>query len=127
MVKRVLLGAISAAVLASAAPAQSVNPLVREAIKVAQTPYTDMVRVQVGINFFIAGPSDEGEEADKIRDRARRAVYQMAASECDLLMATIASACRLEAININVNRQRGPNMPEGYNTTGSLSFRIQLK
>ena len=33
------------------------------------------VRVQSSVNFFVAGPTGEGEEAQKLRDRARRTVY----------------------------------------------------
>ena len=56
------------------------------------------VRVQSTINFFVAGPTGESEEAQKLRDRARRAVYEMAARECDLLRDVIAKDCRMESV-----------------------------
>ena len=34
------------------------------------------VRVQSNFNFFIAGPTGEGEEAQKLREKARRIVYE---------------------------------------------------
>ena len=42
------------------------------------------VRIQTSINFLVAGPTGEGEDAQKLRDRARRTIYEMAARECDL-------------------------------------------
>jgi hypothetical protein len=87
-----------------------------------------LVRVQSSINFFIAGPTGEGDEAQKLRERARRAVYEMAARECDLLREVLAKDCRMESVtsNININRQYGQQQ-EGFNINGSMSFQITLK
>ena len=85
------------------------------------------VRVQSNINFFVAGPTGETEEAQKLRDRARRAVYEMAARECDLLRDVIAKECRMESVSNNINRQYGNQQQEGFTITGSMSFQITLK
>jgi hypothetical protein len=85
------------------------------------------VRVQSSFNFFIAGPTGEGEQAQKLRERARRIVYEMAAHECDLLREVIASDCRLESVNDNININRQPQQQEGFNVNGSMSFQILLK
>jgi hypothetical protein len=85
------------------------------------------VRVQSSINFFVAGPSGDSEEAQKLRDRARRTVYEMAARECDLLREVLAKDCRMESVNTNVNRQFGQQQAEGFNVNGSMSFQITLK
>jgi hypothetical protein len=85
------------------------------------------VRVQSTINFFVAGPTGESEEAQKLRDRARRTVYEMAARECDLLRDVIAKDCRLEQVSNNINRQYGQQQQEGFNITGSMNFQITLK
>lgn len=122
-----LLMAFMTLMVSPNAIAQDFNPTVRERMMIAQQQRADTVRVQVAINFFMPGPTDEGEEADKIRDLARRSVYEMAGKECDVLRATIAEECRLESININLHRQARPNMPDGYNISGSLGFRIQTK
>ncbi|SRR5579871_2807949 len=84
------------------------------------------VRVQSSVNFFVAGPTGEGEEAQKLRDRARLAVYEMAARECDLLRDVLAKDCRLESINSNINRQFGQQQ-EGFNVNGTMSLQITLK
>lgn len=87
------------------------------------------VRVQSNLNIFMPGPTGEGAEAEKLRERARRMVYDMAAHECDLLRATLAKDCRLVSVNSNVNaaRQFSPQQPEGYNVTGSMSFQVMIK
>ena len=85
------------------------------------------VRVQTSINFFVAGPSGDSDEAQKLRERARRSVYEMAARECDLLREVLARDCRMESVNTNINRQFGPQQAEGFNINGSMSFQITLK
>ena len=66
------------------------------------------MRVQLAIQMFVAGPTDESEEAERHRERARRVVYDLAAKECDLMRNSIAHDCRLELVNVNLNRQSGP-------------------
>jgi hypothetical protein len=86
------------------------------------------VRVQSAINLFMPGPTGEGEEAQKLRDRARRVVYDMAAHECDLLREVIAKDCRLEAVTSNLNRQSyGSQQPDGYTVNGTMNLQITLK
>jgi hypothetical protein len=85
------------------------------------------VRVQTSINFFVAGPTGEGEDAQKLRDRAQRAVYEMAARECDLLREVLAKDCRMESLTLNVGRQFGQQQQDGYNVNGSMSYQITLK
>jgi len=86
-----------------------------------------LVRVQTNINFFLMGPTGEGEEAQKMRDKARRIVYEMAAHECDLLRETLAKDCRMESVNTNIGRQFGQQQQEGLTVNGSMSFQISLK
>jgi hypothetical protein len=85
------------------------------------------VRIQSTINFFMAGPTGEGEEAQKLRDRARRIVYEMAAHECDLLREVLAKDCRMESVNSNINRQFGQQQQEGFNISGSMNMQVTLK
>ncbi len=85
------------------------------------------MRIQSTINFFIAGPTADGEEAQKLRDRARRTVYEMAARECDLLREVLARDCRMESVTSNIGRQFGQQQQEGYSVNGSMSFQITLK
>jgi hypothetical protein len=85
------------------------------------------VRVQSNINFFVAGPTADGEDAQKLREKAQRAIYDMAARQCDLLREALAKDCRMESVNSNIGRQFGQQQQEGYTVNGSMSFQITLK
>jgi hypothetical protein len=91
----------------------------------------NMVRVQNNITFFISGPTGDGEEAQKLREKAQRSVYEMAAHECDLLRDVLAKDCRMESVNVNLNanggRQFNQQQQEGFNVNGSMSLQITLK
>jgi hypothetical protein len=67
------------------------------------------VRVQTSFNFFVPGPGGDSEEAQKVRDKARRSVYEMAARECEMLREILARECRMESISSNIGRQQWDN------------------
>ena len=90
----------------------------------------NMVRVQNNISFFLAGPTGDGDEAQKLRDKAQRSVYEMAGRQCDLLREILAKDCRMESVNVNVNannRQFNQQQSEGLNVNGTMSLQITLK
>ena len=118
--------------LLSAVSASAQTPGQRIVIEQGGSPSRQegLVRIQSNINFFFTGPTGEGEEAQKLRDRARRTVYEMAAHECDLLRDVLAKDCRMESVNVNINgggRQFGQQQPDGYNVNGSVSMQVTLK
>lgn len=85
------------------------------------------VRVQLGVNFFMPGsPNDTGEEAERVREQARRIVYEMAAKECAVLQSVLARDCRLEAMNVNLNRQAGQALG-GFFVNGNMTYQITLR
>jgi hypothetical protein len=118
----------SASVLLSPAPvvAQSGQRIVIEPAG-SSARQEGQVRVQSNVSFFVAGPTGEGDEAQKLRDRARRSVYEMAAHECDLLREVLAKDCRMESVSVNIGHQFGQQQQEGYSVNGSTSFQITLK
>lgn len=85
------------------------------------------VRIQSTFNFFIPGPSGDSDEAKKSRENARRAIYEMAAKECDLLREILAKDCKLESVSSNIGRQYGAQQIAGYTVNGSMSLQITLK
>jgi hypothetical protein len=90
----------------------------------------NMVRVQNNISFFLTGPTGDGDEAQKLRDKAQRSVYEMAGRQCDLLREILAKDCRMESVNVNVNannRQFNQQQSEGLNVNGTMSLQITLK
>ena len=128
LLSRSLVTLAALAALTLGAAAQDVNPLVRERIGVSPAETRgQQVRVQTSINLFMPGPSGEGEAATQLRDRARRAIYEIAARECGLVEDVMARTCRLEAINVNINRQMGSGMGEGYMVGGNITMMITLK
>lgn len=87
------------------------------------------VRVQSSISYFVPGPSGDSDEAERLREKARQSIYTTASHECDVLKASLASDCKLESVNSNINssRQYGPAQHEGFTINGSMTFRITLK
>ena len=127
---RVLSAALFFMFVSAPAGAQDANPLVRERIVVqsqGNSPSGQQVRVQSSINVFMPGPSGEGEAGDQLRERARKMIYQMAARECGVLEDVLARTCRLEAINVNLNRQPGSGMGDGYMVGGNFTMVVTLK
>jgi hypothetical protein len=43
------------------------------------------------------------------------------------LRAVIARECRLESINVNVNRNYGNEGVQGFNASGNFAFHVTLK
>jgi hypothetical protein len=92
------------------------------------------VRVSLSINMFVPAADDDSAQALKAQEDGRKMIYEAASHECDLIRATIASDCRLESININVQRvpanpNFNPNFAQraGYNINGSMNYRIGVK
>jgi hypothetical protein len=129
IVRQLLLPAVIV-VLAGPATAQTIviNPN-----KSGVTPpaAAEPVRISLGISMFMPAPADDGAQALKAQQDGRRLVYEAAAGECEILRATIARDCTLEAININVQRvnanQNFAKRDEGFTITGNMNYRIVAK
>ena len=123
MTNRILFAACASAMLITSATAQS--PVLQD----GRSRQEGSVKIQSTLNFFVPGPTGDSEEAQKLREKSRRMIYETAARECDLLKETLAKDCRLENINSNIstNRQYGPAPQEGFTINGSMSFQITLK
>ncbi len=119
--------------VAAAAALLLVSPAIAQTTRVSSNTgaqQENVVRIQIGVNLFFAGPTSESEEAQKLRDRAQRVVYEMAGHECDLLRDVLAKDCRLETINVNVNtniRQYNQQQADGLNTNGTITMQVTLK
>ncbi len=85
------------------------------------------VRVQVNISFFVAGAVNSSEASLKLQEDSRKALYQSAAKECEVLQATIAGDCRLEQVSVNMNRTFGQGQTEGVNASGNFTYKVTLK
>lgn len=89
------------------------------------------VRIGVNMSFFVPALMSDAEAAAKAQENARRVLYESAGRECDVLKGTIASECRIEAINVNMNRNNpgypGSNQPEGFNVNGNFAYKVIMK
>ncbi len=85
------------------------------------------IRVQVNINFFVTGAVGNTDAAMKSQEDAPKALYRSAAHECEVLQATIAAECRIESVNVNINRNYGQPQNEGFTANGNFGYRITPK
>jgi len=128
MNRKLVLSATLATLIGGAAVSESTGQAVLiERVQAQPTRQEGMVRVQLSIQMFVAGPTDESEEADRHRERARRARYELAAKECDVMRSVIARDCRLESVNVNLSRQQSAPQIFGYQVMGNMAYQITLK
>lgn len=88
------------------------------------------IRINSQFSFFVPGPVGDSDEANKLREQARRSLYKMMARECDLLRDTIAKDCRVESMNVNVNLQMPQSnqwTTEGLQVNGFVQTQVILK
>jgi hypothetical protein len=85
------------------------------------------IRIQVNMNFFVPGAVSNTEASLKAQEDARKALYMSAGRECEVLKDSLASECRIESVNVNINRNYGQPQNEGFTANGSFGFRITLK
>lgn len=85
------------------------------------------IRVQVNVSFFVPGAVNNTEASLKAQEDARKALYMSAGHECEVLKAALASECRIESVNVNINRNYGQPQNEGFTANGSFGFRVTLK
>jgi hypothetical protein len=83
------------------------------------------VRVQVGLSVFVPGLVADVDDP-KLR-QARRSLYELAGRECDLLRDVLAKDCRLESIQVNLNRQQYGQHAEGFLANASVTLQITPK
>jgi len=129
MLRLSLLSVIFAA-FATAASAQTIviNP---NKSGVLPSTATEQIRVSLGVSMFVPAPGDDSAQSLKAQEDGRKMVYEAAAHECDILRATIAGACTLESVSINVQRisanQNFGQKVNGYNINGNINYRVVTK
>jgi len=117
------------AMFATAASAQTIVVNPRQSMAPVSA---EQIRINVGVNTFVAASADNSEESLKAQEGARRMIYELAARECAILLDLLAGECRLESVNVNA--QRAPSnqfgtqqRAEGFNINGNIGFRIVPK
>lgn len=111
----------------SASAQTTVIPPASNRITISSEPRDAAVRAQVSITFVVPGSADDASpEAEKLREGARKSVYEVASRECALLLSVLASDCRLQNLNVNVSRQTGPRS-DGFVVRGTMTYQITPK
>ncbi len=125
MLRLYLLPALITA-FTTAAAAQTI--VVKPNERAMMPAMADQVRIQVGVNMFVP-LSDSSDQSIKAQEDARRVVYDLAEHECAVLREVLASECRLDSINVNIQRNQNFGQPQrdGLNINGNVSFRIVPK
>jgi hypothetical protein len=133
MLRSFLLPAILIAFAATAADAQTIviNPNKSGVLPPATAP-AEPVRITVGVSTFAPAPNGDSERALKAQEDGRRMIYDIAGRECAIMREALASDCRIESININVqhvaaNQNYNEPRVEGFNINGNISYRIVPK
>jgi hypothetical protein len=133
MLRSCLIPVLATVLAANFATAATAEIVIRSPNEVPGTPAAaDQARITVNLNTFVPAPSDNTDQAQKAEESGRRTVYEFAEHECAILRDTIASECRLESINVNMQRiAPSPNFvqarPDGFNINASMNFRIAPK
>jgi hypothetical protein len=126
---RFLLLPIFTIVLSTAATAQTADTTVHApAPKMRPEP----IRVTVNVSVFAPSVNDSGAPAMQAQEAGRKMIYEVAGHECALLLSVLANECRLESVNINVQRfapyQYGNQSgTEGFNINGNIGLRVLQK
>lgn len=115
----------------SAASAQTIGVIADKARVAPIATLEAPVRVSLGINMFVPASDGDTAQALKAQEDGRKMIYEAAVRECEVLRASIASDCHLESININVQHvsahQNYGQRADGFNISGSMSYRIGVK
>ena len=85
--------------------------------------------VEVAVNYSMNLPlkSDDAAAVAKALEGARKAMYEIAASECTVILATIASSCALTRLNVQSNMQRHAPGQEMAHVSANASYKVGLR
>jgi hypothetical protein len=103
------------------------QPTFSEVQRTVMAQQTAQVRINVGMNMFVPAPSGIDDKALAAQEKARRQIYALAMKECSVLTETIAAECKVEGVNVNVNRQHGNQQIDGFTINANMNYRVTLK
>lgn len=84
---------------------------------------------KIAVSYSIRVPlKDDSEEAQaEAMQRGRRMLYEMSAKECELILATIATSCRLEDLNVQSSVRRVRSKEEDLSLSANARFAVVMK
>lgn len=115
------------ALASGAASAQTITIQPSNSAFSGASPIATVQRIESSMSFIVTAPATaEVEELKKRSEAARRAIYEMAASECATLSDVFKADCRLLNVRASSSTQRGSG--EGsINANGSASYELTPK
>jgi hypothetical protein len=86
------------------------------------------VSVSVSFSYPVGLEDGDAEKQQQALEKARRRLYEIADKECKVLLATIASSCRLQRLNVrNSVSRRSSSGGQQTQLTANASYRIEPK
>lgn len=88
------------------------------------------VNISVSYQFFLEGDTKTVEDQATLADQGRRHLYRLLAKECEVLLETIATDCRINRANVNTQLRRQTRSTirsEGVRVSGTATYQISLK
>ncbi|MCB1550265.1 MAG: hypothetical protein KDJ41_20885 [Hyphomicrobiaceae bacterium] len=84
--------------------------------------------ITVGFRFSVPGDTGSAEKQGALAEEGRRAVYMLMSKECQILLATIATTCRLKHANVHTSTRPGRGDMKGtVDIHGNASYEVELK
>ena len=84
-------------------------------------------QISVGFNVSLPLTQTAGQQSLLQAESTRRAFYDLLTRECDVLLASIASTCRLTSANVTVSEQRHGHAHPYVQVNANGQFAIELK
>jgi hypothetical protein len=93
----------------------------------AEGPAVDkVVMVSLGFNKQMPMGTAGAEATRKSLEEARRGVYEVAASECKIILETIGATCALEGLNVQAGVQAYQPSAQMVNVSGNATYKVGL-
>jgi hypothetical protein len=124
---RLAIATSAALLLATAGNAQAQTPQAASPGAKAATNRAAAIRIQTQTQLVVHGSGSSSLEDQRLlQENLRRAIYEMAAKECDLLNAVFHGECRLLQLNVSSNAlDRGTAiLADGANGNGAATFEV---
>lgn len=83
--------------------------------------------ISVSFRFSLPSPIGSAASQAKLSEDGRRKMYSLIGKECDILLETIASSCRLVRANVHSNIRRQGSSRQTININANATFRIELR
>jgi len=86
------------------------------------------VTISVNYQFFLSGSTESVADQTALVDQGRRHLYMLLAKECEVLLETIASDCKMSRVKVDarIRQIRAGRPSNGVRVAGSANYSIKL-